>query len=322
MQIPLDADRLLAFVTVAKERGFTRAGRTLGKTQSAVSQAVLHLERDLGQPLFVRDGRATSLTEAGSILLEVAERILLDMALARERLAAQTEVKSGRLAIGTSDTLACHVLPPVLAAYRARHPGVDVRLDNRPSPATAVEVAERRVDVGIIALPLPPSLESRGRPILERILVEPLAPYEDALICRPDHPLARRRRVDVADVAGVPLILLDRTTGTRAFLEAAFARARVRPRVAMEMGSVEVLKRLVELGFGASVVPLLSVAAETRAGTLVAVPLRGARRGRKVGLATPASGSLSSAAGAFAEIARQELGEDGTNTAPGRKRGR
>ncbi|HEX7671231.1 MAG TPA: LysR family transcriptional regulator, partial [Polyangiaceae bacterium] len=172
MQIPLDADRLLAFQMVAKERGFSRAARALGKTQSAVSQAVLHLERELGQPLFVRDGRTTELTAAGATLLEHAERILDEMGRAREHLASLGAVKAGRLGIGTSDTLACHVLPPVLAAYRTRHSGVQLWLDNRPSPATAVEVAERRVDVGVVALPLPDSLESRGRPILERVRVE------------------------------------------------------------------------------------------------------------------------------------------------------
>jgi DNA-binding transcriptional LysR family regulator len=273
-----------------------------------VSQAVLHLERELGQPLFVRDGRATHLTHAGATLLECAERILEDMALARERLASEGDVQTGRLAIGTSDTLSCHVLPPVLAAFHARYPGVELRLDNRPSPATAVEVAERRVDLGIVALPLPPSLESRGRPILERVRIEPLAPYEDAVICVPGHPIARRHHVRIADLADLPLILLDRTTGTRAFLEAAFARARVRPRVVMEMSSVEVLKRLVELGFGVSVVPAVSVSAEARAGTLAAVPLRGARRGRNIGLVTPIAGTLSSAARAFAEISQREMG--------------
>ncbi|HEX7669322.1 MAG TPA: LysR family transcriptional regulator substrate-binding protein, partial [Polyangiaceae bacterium] len=98
-----------------------------------------------------------------------------------------------------------------------------------------------------------------------------------------------------------------RTTGTRAFLDAAFARARMRPQIVMEMSSVEVLKRLVELGFGASVVPLLAVTEEVRAGRIAAIPLRGASRGRRIGLLTPSAGTLSSAATAFVDIARREL---------------
>jgi len=307
MQIPLDGDRLLVFVTVARERGFSRAARTLGKTQSAVSQAVLHLERELGQPLLVRDGRSSHVTEAGAALLEDAERILADMERARDRLASLGAMKTGRLRIGASDTLACYVLPAVLAAFRDRHPGVDLHLDNRPSPATALEVAERRVDVGVVALPLPTSLESRGRPLRERVVVEALAPYEDVVICPPSHPLARRTKARARDLAAEPLLLLDRSTGTRAFLDAEFARDGVRPRVAMEMSSVEVLKRLVGLGFGVSVVPALSVERETEGGSLGRVPLVGAKKDRKIGLVTHATGALSSAASAFVEVAREHL---------------
>jgi DNA-binding transcriptional LysR family regulator len=311
VQIPLDADRLLAFVTVARERGFSRAARALGKTQSAVSQAVLHLERELGHALLVRDGRSSHVTEAGATLLEDAERILADMANARDRLSALGGVTTGRLRIGASDTLACHVLPSVLAAFRARHPGVDLHLDNRPSPATAVEVAERRTDVGVVALPLPAALEVRGRPIRERVIVEPLAPYADVVILPPKHALARRTRIRGRDLAEEPLLLLDRTTGTRAFLDALFQKDGVRPHVLMDMSSVEVLKRLVALGFGVSVVPSLAVERELAEGALAAVPLAASRKDRRIGLVTPATGAPSRAAAAFLDVARAEISRRG-----------
>jgi DNA-binding transcriptional LysR family regulator len=305
--IPLDGDRLLAFVTVARERGFSRAAQSLGKTQSAVSQAVIALEEELGARLLVRDGRSTRVTDAGRVLLEHAERVLEEMERARGRLSALGELREGRLVIGATDTLACYVLPPVLAAFRRRHPGVELRLEHRPSPATAVEVAEGRVDVGVVALPLPAGLEARARPIEARVLMEPLTSHEDVAICPPDHPLARRRRVHVRDLAREPLLLLDRTTGTRAYLEAAWARDGVRPTVQMEMTSVEVLKRLVELGFGVSVVPAVSVGREVEAGTLGAVKLVKAASGRSVGLVTPARGA-SPAVTAFSAVARSVLG--------------
>src|ERR1700742_2162334 len=116
-----DSDRLLAFATVAREKGFSRAARVLGKTQSAVSQAVLHLEREVGHALFFREGKSPVLTEAGTVLLEHTTEILAGMEFARERLASLGELRTGRLAIGTSDTLAYYLLPPVLAAFRERH---------------------------------------------------------------------------------------------------------------------------------------------------------------------------------------------------------
>jgi DNA-binding transcriptional LysR family regulator len=308
MQMPLQTDRLAAFVAVVRQNGFSRAARALGKTQSAVSQAVLHLEAELGQPLLLRGGRAPRLTEAGTVLLEHAERVLDDLASARERLAALGDVRAGHLTIGATDTLACHVLPPVLSAFRARFPGVELRLDNRPSPATAVRVAERQLDLGIGALPLPRGLVARGRPIEERLRIEPLVDHEDVVICPPHHPLAARRTVRLERLAASPLLLLDRSTGTRAWLDAAFELARARPTVHMEMSSVEVLKRLVELGFGVSVVPRLAVAREVRERSLVALRLVGARGVRRVGLVTPAASSR--AAQSFAAVTRAVLSPD------------
>jgi DNA-binding transcriptional LysR family regulator len=304
---PLDSDRLLAFATVARESGFSRAARVLGKTQSAVSQAVLQLERDVGLPLFVRDGRATRLTDAGRELLDRTERIFSEMEAARQRISALGELSTGRLSIGTSDTLACHLLPPVFRAFRERFPGIELKLENRPSPETARAVLERRVDLGVVVLPFEDAAGAAAS--RDKVEVVPLVRHVDTVICLPDHPLARRRRVRARDLAAEPLLLLDRTTGTRAHVDAAFERARVRPRVTMEMGSVEVLKRLVELGFGVSIVPGMAVRTEVARGSLAAVGFSGGGRRRSVGIVTPKSAALSPATRAFVATATSTLAE-------------
>jgi DNA-binding transcriptional LysR family regulator len=268
---------------------------------------VARLERELGERLFVRDGRATEPTPAGRALLDHARRILDEMEGARASLKALGALEQGNLVVGSSDTLAYYVLPPVLGAFRARHPGIELRLDNRPSPATAARVAEREADVGVVSLPLPPELQVGGRRVAGRVQVERLAPQRDVLICPPGHPLAGRRRVALPALAPYPLVLLDPTTGSRAFLEAELLRAGARPRVVMEMSSVEVLKRLVELGLGISLVPELSVEREVAAGVLAAVQVEGVSGARSIGLVTPSPGPASPAARAFAEIARGVL---------------
>ncbi len=304
---PLNSDQLLAFAAVARERGFSRAARRLARTQSAVSQSVARLEEELGTRLFLRRGRSTELTPAGRLLLERAQRVLDEMDRARESLQALAELREGLLVVGTSDTLAYYLLPPVIAAFRSRYPGVELRLDNRPSPATAERVAERAVDVGVVTLPLPPELRIGGRLAAERLRIEPLAPHEEVAICPPGHPLARRRRATLDAVAAHPLLLLDRSTGARALLDAELGRLGAAPTVAMEMSSVEVLKKLVELGLGVSIVPAVAVEREVAAGALAAVRLAGLSARRQVGLVTPAGGPASRAAAAFAEIARAEL---------------
>jgi DNA-binding transcriptional LysR family regulator len=305
----MELHRLRAFAAVAREGGFSRAARALGQTQSSVSQAVAALEREVGEPLFVRAGRRVDMTEAGRVLLAHAERAFAELDAAAGELAALRDLHAGTLAVGTSDTLATWLLPPVFGRFRARHPGVELRLDNRTSPAIAEQVAARRLDLGVVSLPLPADLRLDGGRPDAALRIEPLADQPDLLICPPGHPLARRRRVTLADLDGEPLLLLDRSTASRAWLERRFAAARVRPRVAMEMNSVEVLKRLVELGFGLSIVPACAAT-----GKLAAVSLSGLGKPRQVGIITPTVGPLSRAARAFIEVARDLLTKKGNRT--------
>jgi DNA-binding transcriptional LysR family regulator len=305
----MDWNRLEAFLAVAQHGGFSAAARSLNKTQSAVSQAVLALERDLGQTLFVRRAGHVRPTQAGSVLLEHAERAVLDLKDAERRLLALREIRGGRLVIGTSDTLAYYVLPPVLAGFRERHPEVDLVLETRPSPATALALAAGEVDVGIVALPLPEGLQHRGKPLALALHSEVLRPQPEVLIVPRAHRLAKRKRVGFRDLAGEPLLLLGRGSGGRDFVDRELERAGVQPNVAMEMNSVELLKRLVELGFGASIVPALAVERETRRGSLAAIPIGGGSGAKKrsVGLLLAAHGPSSAAATAFAERCRGSL---------------
>ncbi len=302
----LHADRLRAFLAVAREGGFSRAARALGKTQSSISQAVQALELELEESLFVRDGREVTLTEAGAILRDHAERAFAEIVRAREALASLRKLTQGRLRVGTSDSLATYVLPDVFAAFRARYPGVELKLDNRPSLAIAERVASREVDLGVLSLPLPDDAEIAGKPVAENLHLEGLATQEDVLICPPNHPLAKQRAVTLARLADEPLVLLDRTTASRALLETQFRLQSVPMRVVMEMSSVEVLKRLVELGFGLSVVPAFAAKRECAQGTLRAVAIQRWPK-RQIGLATPTVGPLSHAARAFVEVLRAEL---------------
>jgi DNA-binding transcriptional LysR family regulator len=298
---PLRTERLVALVEVARHEGFSRAARALGRTQSSLSQSVAALEADVGAPLLVREGRRTRPTEAGRLLVAAAERVLGDLERARAELDALGALTRGRLVVGTTDTLAMHVLPPVLRELRTRHPGVELVLDHRPSPIIAERVADGAVDLGVVTLPLPAGLRVRGRAAEGELRVEPLGKFEDALVCPAGHRLAERPRVTAADLAGEPMLLLDRSTAGRAYLDAWLAERGVSPRVAMEMASVDVLIRLVELGFGVTVVP--SVAVRGREGALVTRPLA-ALRPRRVGLVTPSVGPLSPAARAFVALAR------------------
>jgi DNA-binding transcriptional LysR family regulator len=306
MAMILDSARLAAFSAVAAAGGFSKAARQLGKTQSSVSQSVLLLERELGQKLFSRDGHRPRLTDAGRALLARATRIFQEMALAESELAGLSALDSGELSLGTSDTLACYFLPPVFAAFRKRYPKVELRIDNRPSPVVAERVSEGQVDLGIVSLPLPASLTVSGRKVSERLDCVELAPQEDVAVCSPTHALAKAKRhqVGVRELASHPLLLLDRTTSSRALVDLAFAVENLAIEVAMEMSSVEVLKRLAELGFGVAIVPRFSVQRERDTGTLRVLRLERFGAKRSVGALTPRAFAPTRAALAFLALAR------------------
>lgn len=298
-----DTARLAAFVAVARAGGFSKAAKQLGKTQPSVSQAVLLLEREVGQQLFERDGHTPRLTEAGRVLLVRAERIFAEMSRAETELSRLEALEFGEPLLGTSDTLACYFLPPIFAAFRARYPKIELRIDNRPSPVIAERVSAREVDLGIISLPLPSTLEVSGRPVQERLDCVVLAEQVDVAVCHPQHPLASLGRVGVRELAQHPLLLLDRTTSSRALVELAFAAQRTELSPAMEMSSVEVLKRLAELEFGVAIVPRFSVERELESGALAALELSEFGPARSVGALTARGAETRRAASAFLELA-------------------
>jgi len=293
----MEVDRLSVFRAVAREGGFSRAARKLHRTQPAVSQAIRALEEDLGERLFARLGRETALTPAGRAYLEHVDEAFEALERGRARLDSLRELTEGELLLGASDTTACYVLPPAIEAFRERHPAVELRIANRPSPITLEQVASREVELGFVTLPL-----SHPRLTLERWMDR-----EDVVIVAPEHPLTARRRLRLEHLADHPMLLLDRGSRSRSFIDERFARAGVQPRIAMELASIEVIKRLVELGLGVSIVPAIAVVEEVAAGRLAARPIFARREHRAVGVAHRGPDALSRPARAFLEVARPLL---------------
>ncbi len=299
----MDTERLRAFVAVAEQGGFSAAAAHLFKTQPAMSQAVAALEGELGVRLFHRLGRKVVLTEAGRVLLGHAREAFGILAQARACIEGLAELRTGHLAIGTSDTTACYILPPVLREFRARYPGVEIGVSNRPSPVTVQHVLSRQVDVGIVTLPVSSS----------RLIVQELVSREDVLIVSPRSALAARRRMRLRDMAGVPLLLLDRGSSTRAFIDDQFRAAGIEPTIVMELASIEVIKQLVRLDFGASIVPAAAAGREVREGRLRVKRIFARKDARRLGVVYPAKGFLSPAAQEFVGLLARRLkaGEDG-----------
>ena len=296
MTMDIRSDRLAVFLSVVEARGVSAAARLRGTAQSTVSQAVAALEESVGTPLLQRSGRELRLTEAGRLLATLGPRVLHELQSLQEALQGLQGVVAGRLRIGASDTLATTLLPSLLQAFRKKYPAVEVRLDHRPSPAIAAHLVDGALDIGVVSLPLP-KLPGLGE--LTRIT---LAPDPVVAVCSRQFPLGKRRAaqgVTPKALAAYPLALLDTSTGLRVWLDAAFRRAGVTPTVVMESTSLEVLKHLVRLDFGVSVMPRSALRPGDR---LRQLRLDGFPSDRRTAMLLPPGATR--AARAFAELAR------------------
>jgi DNA-binding transcriptional LysR family regulator len=245
----MDLRHLKYFLAVAETRNFTQAAANCYVAQSALSQQIARLEKDVGAQLFSRTSRSVRLTAAGELLEPLARRILADVGNARAALDALSGLRRGRLRLGLVQTRASSVdLVEVMSEYHARHPGIDFHVTNAPSSEMAAAVLAGDLDIAIVGLG--PRLVPEG--LDYRVLAsDPLT-----LIVPADHALAGREVVDLADLPDShQFIQFSKGTGLRRQVEAAFARAGVEPGQHFQVGQIYDMIRLAARGIGVTVVP-------------------------------------------------------------------
>ncbi len=296
----MDLYQLRGFFEIARERSFTRAADKLFLTQPAISLQIKALEEELGEILFERLRKNIRLTPAGEILYRRVQEVFDRLEVAREEIATLQQVLRGRLVIGTSDTNCTYLLPGPLQQFREQYAGVELDIRNRMSSEIGQMVLDHAVDFGLATLP------AKHRDLVSEELFE----RSDVLICRPDHPLARRNQVRLQDIVEFPLLALERGSTSRRLLEEAFIRANLELQPAMNLASIEVIKRFVEVGMGIALVPRMAVEKEAESGLLRSVRVRGLEP-RVIGLIEHRGRRRSPAAQAFLDILRDHIGKIG-----------
>ncbi|MFD4554545.1 LysR family transcriptional regulator [Streptomyces sp. NPDC058469] len=249
----MDLRHLKYFLAVAETRNFTQAAASCYVAQSALSQQIARLEKDVGAQLFSRTSRSVRLTAAGELLEPLARRILADVDNARAALDALSGLRRGRLRLGLVQTRASSVdLVEVMADYHARYPGIDFHVTNAPSAEMAASVLAGDLDIAIVGL--------GPRQIPDGLDHQVLAADPLVLIVPADHALADADAVDLADLPeSHQLIQFTRGSGLRRQVEAAFARAGVEPGQHFQVGQIHDMIRLAARGIGVTVVPRSSV---------------------------------------------------------------
>lgn len=296
----MELNQLRGFYTLARERSFSKAASRLSLTQPAISLQIKALEEELGEVLFERQRKAVRLTAAGEVLYQHVRTVLETLEEAKSDIAGLRKLLRGHLSVGTSDTNCTYILPDVIGQFRARYPEVRVDIRNNKSSRILQLVVDNEVDVGLATLPL----------AHHQVTTQVVYRCIDVLICPYDHPLRRKRSVLLKDISPYPLLVFPQGSTTRGLLEAAFRQAGLPLNVAMNLGSVEVMKRFVEIGLGVSIVPRIAVTEEVASGRLAAVPIRGLPA-REIGLVEHKSKRRSAAAVAFLELLSAHVRQHG-----------
>jgi DNA-binding transcriptional LysR family regulator len=297
LEVPAIDVRLLRYFRAVAEAGSFRAGaRRAGVSQPAVSQAVALLEEEIGAQLFERVSRRALLTREGSLLLEHARRLIAEFDDLPALLARSRGVVCGRLEIGTTDAASIHVLPKVYRTFRRRYPQVELSVRVEGTASLLRELEARSIELALLNLKVG-STETRlpeggfeGRPLFREDLLFVVSARDS---------LASKRRVSLSDLADTPFLTFKSDSITRRAVETLFREHGATLRVAMEISSPEAIKKLVEVGLGASVLPSRSVQAEVQAGRLAILSVPEAKLARILGVAQDARRAASPAVQAF-----------------------
>ena len=252
---------------IARHGSFSRAAESLHLSQPAVSLHMRQLEARCGTALLERVGKRAFPTPAGAVLLEHAGRAFAELEAAQEALRQLRGVVAGRLRLGTGATASIHLLPPLLGRMRARYPELELIVVTGNAPEIAAAVSANELDVALVTLPV------TGRQLqVTPLLLDPLV-----AVGPPAQAWPGRGALTAAVLARHPLIVYERV------IDGWFRRGGVRPRIVMELGNEEAIKKLVGAGLGVSVSPAMAVRDEVRSGALSMRPLSPAL-GRRLGL--------------------------------------
>jgi DNA-binding transcriptional LysR family regulator len=267
---PMNLDQLVTFRTVARMGSFRRAAEALHLTQPAVSKQIQALELELGERLLER-GRTARLTPAGEVLLKYAERVPQLVQTAREEISDLRELGRGHLSLGAAQSIAIHLLPRLLEAYRARYPRVTLTVEAGVAHEIMRRVVARDVDLGLVVLTAP------GPDPPAELTCVPLGASEIVFVAPASEPLVKRKRLIIDEIGELPWILSPAGCQYRGFLERRFAERGLTMNVAVEVTGLEVHKRLVQLGLGVTLLPKPLVAQELKGGTLKAFTVEGTK---------------------------------------------
>ena len=248
---------------VARAGSIRKAAEKLHVASTALNRKILEIEADVGTPLFERLPRGVRLTSAGEVLIAAVRRSMADMRSAESQIEQLRGLVRGTVRIGCAESVATDLVPATVALYQQTHPGVQFEIVSGVTGNLAAALLADDVDLILAHDPDP----SEALRVISAI-AQPLC-----AMLRPDHPLAGRKTLRLADCVGYTVALGDRSFGSRRLLDGVVARASIGLKIGLEASTVETLKEFTRLTGAISFQFQIGTLREARRGELVSIPL-------------------------------------------------
>jgi len=224
----------------------SKAAKTLHTSQPGISQQIIALERELGLTIFVRDRkRLTGLTRHGEQIVAHAQSALTDIESIRKFANSVAMTDSGQLTIATTHTQARYVLPKVLQLFASKHPKVRLTLQHGNPTQIEHALISGTADFGITPYV--------GKSTRDIVALE-CRRYRRIVLAPHGHPLLKKRRCSLVDIAKYPLVTFEQSVAARQAVLDAFESAGLAPNVILSAIDADVVKVCVELGLGLAIV--------------------------------------------------------------------
>jgi DNA-binding transcriptional LysR family regulator len=246
------------FSDLVESESFSRAAKLNGITQSAVSQQLRAMEKHFSILIVDRSQKQFRLTREGQKLYESAKEMLYLYDKLNSELQEMKKVISGTIHISTVYSIGLHELPPYVKVFLAKFPEVNIRVEYRRANMVYEDILTNSIDLGLIAYP-------QKHKQLE------ILPFHDdilVLVVSPEHPFAKRKSIDIQEVAGQKFIGFEPDIPTRKATDIIFKEANIESDPVMEFDNVETVKRAVEINAGIAILPQTTVVREEAQGLL------------------------------------------------------
>ena len=295
MSVKLELYRV--FKEVAEVGNITAAAQALYISQSAVSQSIKQLERDLQTRLFARNSRGVTLTAEGQMLYEYVRSAMGLLETGEEKLSQTRELQMGQLTIGASDTVTSQFLLPYLDTFHKRHPAIHIQIVSGRSHKVLGLLRSGKVDIAFASTPQEgASLETF-----------PCLATHSIFVAGAEYPCDFDHVYTLEEIARFPLILLERKASSRLYLEKYFLQNGLHLNPEIELGARSLLVDLAAIGFGVAGVTEEFVRRELESGRLRKLRTSFDIPPRSVDLCVLRDVPLTSAAQRFSDFIRESL---------------